>query len=303
MIDVKRNVEKKKSLLSRLTLTKKNAPYVFLLPILIIFAVFFIYPICSSLILSFKKFDYGEYTYVGLSNYARLMKDPTFIAALKNTLFYLVIQVPPMIFLALVFAVLLDQKFLRYKAFFRMSIFLPAITGLVAYSLVFKLLFNFDYGLINKTIELLGFSAVDWLNRPMSAKIAIIVAVTWRWTGYNMIIMIAGLQGIGKEIYEACEIDGASKVQTFFNVTIPLMKPIILFCTITSTIGTLQLFDQSYILTNGGPDNATITIVHYLYNQGFKSLNLGYAAAMSYVLVIIIGLLSMLQFFMGRESE
>lgn len=295
--------KKKKKIYERLKINKNNAPYYFLLPIIILFVVFFIYPIFSSLILSFKKFDYGTYTFVGFSNYKKLFKDPTFIAALKNTLVYLVLQVPPMILLALVFAVLLDQKFLRFKGFFRVSIFLPAITGLVAYSLVFKLLFNFDYGLINKLIEIMGFNGIDWLNRPYSAKLAIIIAVTWRWTGYNMVIMIAGLQGISKEIYEACEIDGASKLQTFFHITIPLMKPIILFCTITSTIGTLQLFDQSYILTNGGPDNATITIVHYLYNQGFKSLNLGYAAAMSYVLVLIIGVLSMVQFALGKEDK
>lgn len=302
MVEMTQDKKKNKVKFS-LGLNKKTAPYYFLLPVLILFAVFFIYPVIDSFILSFKKFDYGTYTFVGFDNYIKLFNDPRFISALMNTLIYLILQVPPMIFLALLFAVILDQKFLRCKSFFRVSIFLPAITGLVAYSLVFKLLFNFDYGLINKLIEAIGLTGIDWLNRPYSAKLAIIIAVTWRWTGYNMIIMIAGLQGISREIYEACEIDGANKRQIFFNITIPLMKPIILFCTITSTIGTLQLFDQSYILTNGGPDDATLTIVHYLYNQGFKSLNLGYAAAMSYILVIIIGLLSMTQFFMVKEGD
>ena len=301
--DRKTTNKQKKTILSKLSLNKKTAPYYFLSPILILFCIFFVYPIFHSLILSLTEFDAGKYTFVGLNNYKRLIHDPTFIIALKNTIIYLILQVPPMIILALIFAVVLDQKFLRAKGFFRVSIFLPAVTGLVAYSLVFKLLFNLDYGLINKFIELLRFQGVDWLNRPISAKLAVMISVTWRWTGYNMIIMIAGLQGISKEIYEACEIDGASKLQAFLYITIPLMKPIILFCAITSTIGTLQLFDQSYILTKGGPDNATITIVHYLYNEGFRSLNLGYAAAMSYILVVLTGVLSIIQFILGKDGS
>lgn len=303
MIESKEHIKKKEGLLykilnivKKLKVTKKTAPYYFLSPILIIFCVFMIYPIIDSLILSFKEFKYGEYNFIGLRNYTMLFKDQIFITSLKNTFVYLIIQVPIMIMLALILAVVLNQKFLKLKGFFRISIFMPAITGLVAYALIFKLLLNSDYGLINHFLRAIGLQGVDWLNRPLSAKASIMIAITWRWTGYNMVIMIAGLQRIPYEIYEACDIDGASRFQTFMKITLPLMKPIILFCAITSTIGTLQLFDEAYILTNGGPDNATTTVAHYLYNQGFRYMKFGYAAAMSYVLVAIIAVLSLVQF-------
>jgi len=274
----------------------KTAPYYFLLPILVVFSVFMIYPIISSLILSFQEFKHGEYTFVGFKNYVYLFKDPVFKMALYNTFTYLIIQVPIMVFLALFLADVLNQRFIKLQAFFRISIFMPAITALVAYSLIFKLLFNTEYGLINYLLSIAGLHGIDWLYGPASSKAAIMIAVTWRWTGYNMIIMIAGLQAIPKELYEASSIDGANSVQRFLRITVPLMKPIILFCFITSTIGTLQLFDESYILTRGGPDNATITISHYLYNVGFRFLNFGYAAAISYVLVLVTALVSLIQF-------
>lgn len=286
----------RKGFLDRIKFNTKTAPYYFLSPILVIFSVFMIYPIISSFILSFQEFKYGEYTFVGFKNYSLLLKDPVFKAALINTFQYLIIQVPVMIILALVFANLLNQVYIKYKAFFRVSIFIPAITALVAYSLIFKLLLNTDYGFINYILKSIGLTPVDWLNGPLSAKISVIIAITWRWTGYNMVIFMAGLQGIPEELYEACAIDGASRIQQFFKVTIPLLKPVILFSTITSTIGTLQIFDESYILTGGGPDNATITISHYLYNTGFRFVNFGYAAAISYVLVLIIAVLSFVQF-------
>ena len=280
------------------------APYGFLSPVVLTFLAFMLYPIVSSLVLSFQSHKGGITRFVGLKNYLYLLKDPQFISALTNTLLYLVVQVPVMVLLALVIASVLNQKFVRFNGFFRIALFMPAVTGLVAYSLVFKLLLNTDYGLVNRVLALAGLQGVDWLNTPMAARISLMLAITWRWTGYNMIIMLAGMkQQIPDEIHEACEIDGASGIQKFFSVTVPMMKPIILFCTITSTIGTLQLFDESYILTQGGPDNATITIAHYLYNTGFRYVNFGYAAAISYVLVLIVGALSVLQFKLGGGSD
>lgn len=293
---------RKMPVLREIGFNPKSAPYYLLLPIIIVFCVFMIYPIISSFILSFQEFKYGEYKFVGLKNYVYLFKDPVFRAALLNTFIYLIIQVPIMVFLALLLADLLNQGFLRLQAFFRISIFMPVVTALVAYSLIFKILFNSDYGLINYLLNTVGLNGVDWLYGPTSSKAAIMIAMTWRWTGYNMVIMIAGLKAIPKELYEASSIDGANGVQRFFWITMPLMKPIILFCIITSTIGTLQLFDESYILTRGGPDNATITISHYLYNVGFRFLNFGYAAAISYVLVIITAIVSLFQFKFAKES-
>lgn len=290
-------------LLKNLRPNSKSVPYYFLLPVILIFSIFIIYPIVKSFLLSFYEFKAGEYYFVGLDNYINLAKDKVFHKALINTFIYLIVQVPVMVFLALLLAYLLDQAFLKFKAIFRVSVFLPAITSLVAYSLVFKLLLNNEYGLVNYLMNLLGIEGIDWLNGPISSKISIMLAITWRWTGYNMVIMLAGLQRIPHEIYEASDIDGANRFQKFMMITLPLMKPIILFSAITSTIGTLQLFDESYILTKGGPDGATITIAHYLYNNGFRYIKFGYAAAISYVLVVIIAVLSYLQFKVGEAED
>lgn len=284
-------------------INEKTAPYFFLSPVILIFALFMVYPIIKSLILCTQSFVGGEYVFVGASNFIKLFKDPIFWKSLSNTFIYLIIQVPIMVFLSLLLAVLLDSKFLRGKGFFRMSLFLPAITALVAYAMIFKLMLNTDYGMINHFIGLFGFDKIDWLNTAWGARISIILGITWRWTGYNMIIMIAGLQGIPTELYESAEIDGANHIQKFFRITIPMVKPIILFVAMTSTIGTLQLFDESYILTSGGPDNATITIGHYLYNNGFQFFKFGYASAISYTLVVIIALLSYLQFKLSKGGE
>lgn len=276
--------------------TQKTIPYFLLFPIVLIFLVFMVYPIIDSFILSFQQYKYGKYTFIGLNNYKRLLVDPVFKTALTNNLIYLVIQVPIMIGLALILADLLNNKFLKGKAFFRISFFMPAVTALVAYSLVFKLLLNTDYGFINYILAAVHLPTIDWLNRAVSSKASIIISMTWRWTGYNIIILLAGLQAISEDIYEACSIDGANAFQKFWKITLPLMKPIILFCIITSTIGTLQLFDESYILTGGGPNNATITVAHYLYNTAFRFINFGYASAISYILVIIIAIFSLIQF-------
>lgn len=288
--------KEKKNIFKIFIPTQKTIPYFMLLPIILLFAVFMIYPIIDSFIMSFQQYKYGQYTFIGLGNYKRLFHDPVFKSAITNNFIYLIIQVPVMVILALVIADLLNKGFIKMKAFFRISFFMPAVTALVAYSLVFKLLLNTDYGFINYILSFLHIGKIDWLNRAVSSKASIIMAMTWRWTGYNMVIMLAGLQGISEDIYEACDIDGANMFQRFFKITLPLMKPIILFCTITSTIGTLQLFDESYILTQGGPNNATITVAHYLYNTAFRFINFGYASAISYVLVVIIAAFSLLQF-------
>ena len=285
-------------------LSKKTRffPYAMLLPTIVIFAVFMIYPILYSFYLSFTEFTGGTYEFVGLRNYIELFNDPVFYKALFNTFFYLIIQVPVMISLALLLAVLVEQKFVRCKGFFRMATFLPTITSLVAYSLVFKVLFNTNYGLINYIVEFFGGEKIQWIYSAWPARASIIISITWRWVGYNMIILLAGIQAIPTEMYESASLDGASFWQQLFYITIPAIKPIILFTTITSTIGTLQLFDEPYILTQGGPNYATITLGEYLYDNGFTYLKFGFASALGYVMVIIIGLLSWLQFRVNKEE-
>lgn len=277
-------------------------PYGMLMPTIVIFAVFMVYPIIYSFFLSFMEFSRGSYSFVGFKNYIELFRDPVFYKALFNTFFYLIIQVPIMISLALLLAVLIEQKFVRGRGFFRMATFLPTITSLVAYALVFKVLFNTDHGLINYVVQLFGGEKIQWIYSAWPARASIIISITWRWVGYNMIILLAGIQAIPADLYESASLDGANFWQQLFYITIPAIKPIILFTTITSTIGTLQLFDEPYVLTQGGPNYATITLGEYLYDNGFTYLKFGFASALGYVMVIIIAILSLIQFKLDKEK-
>lgn len=275
-----------------------------LLSIIIIISFVF-YPMIQAFITSLRSGMGNNMKFVGIENYKRLFTDTIFQKAVINTLIYLVVQVPIMILLALFISVLLNDKDLKGKGFFRTAIFLPCVTSLVAYSVIFKSLFSND-GLMNKillSMHLIN-SPIQWITDPLWAKVTIIIAITWRWTGYNMIFYLAGLQNIDPSMYEAAKIDGASPVKQFFYITVPLLKPIILFTTITSTIGTLQLFDEVMNITEGGPGNATVTISQYIYNLSFKySPNFGYAAAVSYTIVFMIIILSLVQFKVAGDDK
>lgn len=259
----------------------------------------------QALLLSFKTGTGAQIHYTGFDNYERLFSDKVFKTALKNTFLFLIIQVPVMIVLALFISVLLNDSKLKFKGFFRTAIFLPCVTSLVAYSVVFKYLFGND-GLINKLFLNLHLihDPIQWITDPFWAKITIIIAITWRWTGYNMIFYLSALQNIDNSIYEAARIDGASPIRQFFKITVPLLKPIILFTSITSTIGTLQLFDEVVNITKGGPGNATMSISQYIYNLSFKyTPDFGYAATVSYSIVVLIILLSFIQFKAAGDSK
>ncbi len=293
----------KKSAKSRL---KKNyIGWIFILIAALGICLFYFYPMIRALLLSFQSGMGANLEYVGLDNYIRLFNDPTFIAALTNTFIYLLVQVPIMIVLALFFSVLLNDATLKFKGFFRIAIFLPCVTSLVAYAVIFKYLFGVD-GLINQF--LLDMSLIsqplNWLSDPILAKITIIAAITWRWTGYNMIFYLSALQNVDKSMYEAAKMDGASSSQQFFYITVPMLKPIILFTSIISTIGTLQIFDEIMNITNGGPGNATLSISMYIYNLSFEySPDFGYAATVSYVIVILIVILSLIQFKVAGDDK
>ena len=279
--------------------------WLFVLPSIILIAVFVFYPMIQAFLTSLQSGMGNNLSFVGIDNYKRLLTDSTFKKALFNTLIYLIIQVPIMIILALVISVLLNDKKLKARGFFRTAIFLPCVTSLVAYSIIFKSLFATD-GFINAFLVKINLIAepIAWITHPVWAKVLIIIAITWRWTGYNMVFYLAGMQSIDDSIYEAAEIEGASPFTIFKSITLPLLKPIILFTTINSTIGTLQLFDETVNITNGGPANATITISQYIYNLLFKySPNFGYAAAVSYVIVLIIVILSFIQLKAGGDKN
>lgn len=293
-----------KSRLSLQTRTGMTGWSFIIIAVVMIFTFYF-YPMAEALILSFKSGMGTNLHYVGFDNYTRLFSDTTFITAVSNTFIFLIVQVPLMIILALFISVLLNDSKLKGKAFFRTAIFLPCVTSLVAYSIIFKYLFAAD-GLVNMLLMKLHIIAdpILWISDPFWAKITIIIAITWRWTGYNMIFYLSSLQNIDSSIYEAARIDGASATRQFFGITIPLMKPIILFTSITSTIGTLQIFDEVMNITKGGPGNSTLSISQYIYNLSFKyNADFGYAATVSYSIVIMIVVLAFIQFKVAGDKN
>jgi lactose/L-arabinose transport system permease protein len=279
--------------------------WIFISLALIGLTLFILYPIIYSLYLSTYSTRGFLKTFVGFGNYKRLFQDRNFLLSLKNISIIFVVQIPIMLFLALIYAFLLNDPKLKFKGLFRTALFLPAVTSLVAYTILFKMMFSTD-GLVNNILLAIGIikQPIRWLLDPFWAKVTLIIAMTWRWTGYNMMFYLAGLQNIPNEIYEAAEIDGANKRVQFFRITIPLLKPIILFTTIMSTIGTLQLFDEPMNLAAGvvtgssvGPGNSLLTPSVYIYNVCFKYVpNFGYASAISYVIVLIAAILSLIQF-------
>ena len=281
----------------------KNGNAFLVLPVLMISIMVFI-PMILALITSFQSGPPVNMSFNGLGNYQRMLNDATFKKAFFNTFLYLLVQVPIMLFLALFVSNLLNDKKLKMKGFFRTAIFLPCITSMVSYSLIMKSLFS-QSGLVNNFLMTIGLidMPIGWLTHPVWTKVLIIISITWRWTGYNMIFFLSGMQNIDPAIYEAAEIDGASKWQQLIKVTIPNLKPIILFTSITSTIGTLQLFDEVQNITGGGPANATTTLSQYIYNLSYKfTPNFGYAAAVSFVIVVFIVLLSIIQTKVGGEK-
>lgn len=290
-----------------LTLKQKQlmTGWVFILPGVLLILVFSFFPMFKALYTSFMVGKGNNVSFGGFTNYKRIFQDKVFIQSIKNCFFYLIIQVPIMLIMALILASVLNNPKLRFKGIFRTLIFLPCATSLVAYAIIFRSLFSQD-GLINHILVSLGIleRGYEFISHPTSAKIVIIIALIWRWTGYNMVFYLAGLQNIDYSIYEAARIDGASSVQQFFRITIPLLKPTILLTAIMSTNGTLQLFDESVNLTKGGPANASITMSHYIYNKAFLGVpNFGYTSAMAFVILIMVAILAFIQLKVGDEAR
>ena len=277
--------------------------WAFLLPASILIFVFCFYPMVQALILSFQKGTGSAVQPAGFANYARILKDATFQQCLFNTIFYFVIQVPIMLILALILAQLLNSPDIKGKGIYRTMIFLPCATSLVSYSMIFKSLFAND-GLVNRVLSTIGIPTVDWFQNAWAARWVIVIALVWRWTGYNMVFYLAGLQNIDYSIYEAARIDGASPIQQFIHLTIPLLKPTILLTAIMSTSGTLQLFDESVNLTAGGPGKATMTLTHYIYNISFvETPKFNYAAALSVFILVVVAVLSAIQMKVGDKRD
>lgn len=284
---------------------RRGAPYVFVSPFYLIFLAFGLLPIVYSLGVSL--YDWRGVTpgsYVGLANYRVLLHDPVFYKALRNTIYVWVGSVPPMIFLALVFAVLLDSRRVRLRGFFRTIYLLPVVTSLVITGLVFSFLFSSTFGLVNRLLDPLGVGPVNWLGDPNWMKVVLILALLWRWTGSDMVIMLAGLQSIPGDLYEAARVDGASGPQMFWQITVPLMRPVILFDLIISTIGTFNLFAEPFVLfgQDGGVGQAGLVTGTLLYQNAFIYFKFGYGAALAWVIAMIVFVLSMIQLKLGSRG-
>ena len=296
--------KKKMSLLAK----QSAAGWIFLTPAALLIAVMAFWPMIQAFIMSLQTGSSAnmQWSEPIFNNYTRMFQDKLFLRSVGNTFLYLIIQVPIMLILAILLAQLLNNKHLRLKGFFRTCIFLPCATSLVSYSLIFKSLFATD-GLINSVLVHLGIleSNYNFLGNAASAKAVIIIALIWRWTGYNMVFYLAGLQNIEYSVYEAAKIDGANGWKTFWGITVPLLKPTIIMTFIMSINGTLQLFDESVNLTNCGPANATITMSHYIYNNslGQGVANFGYATAMSFFVFIIVAILAFINMKVGDTRD
>lgn len=275
---------------------------------MVLIGLFMVYPILWSLWMSFQTGKGMNFKFGGFANIYRLTQDAVFLQALSNTLIFLIFQVPIMLILALLFAVALNNPKLRGRAVLRTAIFLPCVTSLIAYSVLFKSMFSPD-GVVNDTLMALHIigEPIGWMTDPFWAKVLIISAITWRWTGYNMVFYLAALQNIDPAIYEQARIDGVPARARFWRITVPMLKPVILFTTVLSTIGTLQLFDEVNTITSsgttsGGPANATLTLSVYIYNLTFRYMpTFGYAATISWVIVLLVAVLSWIQFKVAKD--
>jgi len=287
---------------------QRAAGWMYLAPATILIFIMSFWPIIQAVITSFKTGSSANMQWANplTYNYTRMFRDAVFKRSIGNTFLYLIIEVPIMLVLAILLAQLLNNKHLKFKGLFRTCVFLPCATSLVSYALIFKSLFA-TQGLINTILVKLGIleNNFNFLGTGWSAKIIIIVALIWRWTGYNMVFFLAGLQNIEYSVYEAAKIDGASGWRTFWSITVPLLRPTIVMTAIMSINGTLQLFDESVNLTKGGPANATITMSHYIYNGSFGEgvANFGYASAMSVIVFIMVAILAFINLKVGDKRD
>lgn len=278
-------------------------PYRFLLPYLVVFAIFWFWPLIDSFFLSFRNTRVNPWVIDVAINWRRLWVDQAFHTALRNTLIVLVLQVPLMLALATAVALALDSPRLAARPLFRFAFFAPIVVSDVAYSVVFRLLFNGQFGAVNQALTAFGLPAVDWLHDTTGMMATIIIAVTWRWTGYNAIIILAGLQTIPKDLYEAASIDGAGAWRRFRHITLPLLKPVIVFALVLSVIGTMQLFTEPWLITDAQSSGVSMEMLGtYLFKQGFRNLNFGYASAVAYTIAAMAAAMAALNLLLTRRS-
>ncbi len=269
--------------------------YLFVSPFFVLFLVFGLYPLVFSLVLSFVRWDgLTPMKWVGLGNFRAMLDDEILRTSLWNTLVIGLLYIPPMMALAFLLAMALNSAWLRAKSFFRAAIFLPCVTPMVVIAIVFGLLLSSERGLLNYALSLIGIHPIPWLDDVRWSKVSIALLVIWRWTGYNMVLMLAGLQGISADFYEAASVDGANRLHQLWHITLPLMRPTMLFCMILSLLGTVYMFDEIFVLTGGGPGTSSTNFGIYLFNLSFTSFRFGYASCVAYSVSIAVLLASVL---------
>ena len=273
---------------------RHGAAWWFVAPALVVIGVFFVLPVFAALAMSLTDFDIyaladlANLRFVGVDNYVRLLSTPLFWQAFGNTLYFVIVGVPLSIVTSLGAALMLHSKLARFKGFFRTALFTPVIMTLVAVAVIWRYLLNTRYGVINYALGGLGIQPVDWLGDPHWAMPAIILFALWKSFGYNMVILLAGLQSIPQELYEAARMDGASRARLFWHITLPSLAPILLMVSILTIAGYFQLFAEPYVMTQGGPLQSTVSVLYFMYEEGFKWWNLGSASAVAFVLFLFI---------------
>jgi multiple sugar transport system permease protein len=293
---------------SRRGLREELIGWGFALPFVIVFTLFLAGPIVASLVLSFTDFGLRDLRnplgvdFVGIANYQALLEDPKFRKAIVNTAYFVVVGVPLTLVLGLGAALALDRGIRHFRTVFRVGYYLPVVTSIVAIAVVWRFLLNPDQGLVNLLLAQVGIDGPSWLAEPALAMPSIIAMAAWRNLGFAMIVFLAGLQTIPAQLYEAASIDGAGRWQAFRNVTLPLLRPTILFLVVVTTIGYLQLFEEPFVMTEGGPLDQTLSISMYMYQQGFEFFNQGYAAAIAWILFILVAIVAVVQFRLLRSE-
>jgi ABC-type sugar transport system permease subunit len=282
--------------------------WAFAAPFVILFGVFLALPILASFVLSFTSFGVRDLqnpigaSFVGADNYAKLLSDDKFWKSLGNTVYFVVVGVPLTLGIGLLIASALSRGITRFRTAYRVGYYLPVITSIVAIAVIWRFLLNPDIGLINVLLRSIGFNGPDWLASKTLAMPSIIAMAVWRNLGFAMVVFIAGLQAIPAMLYEAASIDGAGRWAAFRYVTLPMLRPTILFMLVITTIGYLQLFEEPFVMTAGGPLDATLSVTMYMYQQGFTFFHQGYASAIAYVLFVIVAVIAFLQFRFLRED-
>lgn len=287
----------KKSILKKFLYSQKVAPYVFILPFILTFLIFFAYPIVDTIVMSFQKVSGGGNEFVGLKNYRTLL-NPVFYKALKNSILYTIITCALMIPIPMILATLLNSKLMRAKGVFRSIMFVPALTSVVVAGVIFRLMFGeLEGSFMNQVIGLFGMEPIVWLRRVVPVWIALLLLCIWRWTGVNMMYYLSGLQQIPGDLYESAEIDGASSMQQFRYITLPLLKPTTVYVLTISIFGGMAMFTESYLLFNGNnsPNNVGLTVVGYLYRMGLTQNNIGLGSAIGVVLLLIVLVINVIQ--------